>query len=285
MEGTGGQGGEGGLALILFAGEAREGDLPEQLVRRGFRVLAIDTLRGGRGHDVSRPEVWAAIWNLVRAGEVSCIFIGTPCASFSIAHSPRLRSRRAPEGRPDRLATDSPWRAYILKHNYLASLTAQLATMAHALDIPWAIENPADRGDRHGIAWWETHADHAPLWMMPCMQRLREHTAAAQFTFAQCAYGAATQKWTTVWCSLSLQVPLDTLRTHPCPHGFGAHRQVAYGRGAFGRALAAEAAAYPPAMCAELAAAFMHAVAQVGIGDGGEGDGLGTGEGRSLIHS
>ncbi len=77
--------------------------------------------------------------------------------------------------------------------------------MAHALGIPWAIENPAaDRGDRHGIAWWETHADHAPLWMMPCMQRLREHTAAAQFTFAQCAFGAATQKWTTVWCPLSL---------------------------------------------------------------------------------
>ncbi len=97
---------------------------------------------------------------------------------------------------------------------------------------------------------------------MPCMRRLRETTGAAELTFAQCAFGAPTQKWTTVWCSSSMQVPLDTLRERGCTHGRTAHPQVAYGRDAHGRSLAAAAAAYPRELCAYLAQALMHAVAE-----------------------
>jgi hypothetical protein len=228
-----GQPGQGGgrLALVLFAGEAREDNLPEQLGRRGFRVLAVDTARGGQGHDVARPEVWRAIWNLVRSGEVACVFMGKPRASYSVAHRPQLRSRRSPEGIPAALASDSAWRAYLLKHNRLAALTAELAHLADGLGIPWAIENPADRGVRSSPAWWAAHADHAPLWAMPCMWRLMAATGACELTFAQCAFGAAAQKWTTVWCARSLQVPLAPLHTRSCAHG---HEVVAHGRDAEG---------------------------------------------------
>ena len=223
--------------------------MPEQLERRGFRVLAVDTARGGRGHDVLRPEVWKTIVNLVLSGEVACIFMGTPCASYSIAHKPQLRSRRSPEGIPAALAADSMWRAYLLKHNRLAELTAELAGLAHKLGIPWAIENPADRGDKNSLAWWEAHANHAPLWAMPCMRRLREATGAGEFTFTQCAFGSETQKWTTIWCANSMNPALAPLRARLCAHGRDGHTAVAYGRDAQGVSRAAAAAAYPRELC------------------------------------
>eukprot|EP00965_Chrysotila_dentata_P139094 4599715-Pleurochrysis_carterae.AAC.1 len=89
-----------------------------------------------------------------------------------MAHQPRLRSRERPDGvdpMPRR------WVRYVRKHNRLAAFTARLILAAHGADVPWAVENPADCGDASGPAWWPRMADHAPLWLLPCM---REATAA-----------------------------------------------------------------------------------------------------------
>jgi hypothetical protein len=41
----------------------------------------------------------------------------------------------------------------------------RLVTAAEAAGTPWAIENPADRGDESSPAYWRIHRDHAPLWL------------------------------------------------------------------------------------------------------------------------
>ena len=58
-----------------------------------------------------------------------------------------------------------PWTRYLEKHNLIGSFTARLVTAAEAAGTPWAIENPADRGDESSPAYWRIHRDHAPLWL------------------------------------------------------------------------------------------------------------------------
>ena len=54
-----------------------------------------------------------------------------------------------------------PWTRYLQKHNLIGSFTARLVTAAEAAGTPWAIENPADRGDESSPAYWRIHRDHA----------------------------------------------------------------------------------------------------------------------------
>eukprot|EP00965_Chrysotila_dentata_P088062 2907108-Pleurochrysis_carterae.AAC.1 len=81
-----------------------------------MRVVAVDTARGGADHDVLRPEVAARLLGWVRSGRFAVVFAAPPCASFSVAHVPQLRSRSEPEGiRP----VPAEWAAYVRKHNAL----------------------------------------------------------------------------------------------------------------------------------------------------------------------
>jgi hypothetical protein len=58
----------------------------------------------------------------IRAAEFDCVFVATPCSSYSVLHDPQLRSVPAePEGIEP---IPEAWRAYLLKHNYLADFTA-----------------------------------------------------------------------------------------------------------------------------------------------------------------
>eukprot|EP00965_Chrysotila_dentata_P085535 2821514-Pleurochrysis_carterae.AAC.1 len=93
----------------------------------------------------------------------------------------------------------------------MAEFTAALVTAAEAVGTPWALENPADCGDPRGLAWWPRFAEHAPLWLLPIMQEALGRAGAEYVTFAQCALGAATRKYTTVACAASLRPRLRQL--------------------------------------------------------------------------
>ena len=240
--------------LIVFAGPGSERDLAAHLRARGLHVVAIDTKQGGEQHNVLRPQPRRHLLDAVRRGDFTSVFIATPCQSYSIAHRPQLRSRRQPLGLQN---TPSEWARYLGKHNELAQFTADLVAAAHAAGASWVIENPADRGDRRSPAFWEKHADHAPLWLQPAVATAIAGAAGArEATFAQCAFGATTQKWTTVAYSSDLEGLLAPLRQRPCDHGATAHDGRAHGRAADGSSLSAASAAYPLAMNAFLASAL-----------------------------
>eukprot|EP00965_Chrysotila_dentata_P031005 1032473-Pleurochrysis_carterae.AAC.1 len=90
------------------------------------------------------------------------------------------------------------WAPYVDKHNRLARFTAALVTAARRAEVPWAMENPADCGNSGGPAWWPRMADHAPIWLMPCIRDALLDAGADAVTFAQCALGAKARKYTTV---------------------------------------------------------------------------------------
>eukprot|EP00965_Chrysotila_dentata_P148978 4920427-Pleurochrysis_carterae.AAC.1 len=116
---------------------------------------------------------------------------------------------------------------------------------AQAAGAAWMVENPANCGDRSGVAWWPRFDDHAPLWLLPRVSAALEKTRAGKMTFVQYALGAPAGKYTTVAFSPSARAHLSALETAVCTHGEGGHQQVAHGRDEAGRARAAAAAAYP----------------------------------------
>ena len=201
----------------------------------------IDTKVGGVGHDVRRPHVGGRILDRVRRGDYDLVFAAPPCESFSVRHRPQLRSRKQPGG----LQNAPPeWRAYLQKHNELATWTTELARTAHRAGALWAVENPADRGDRASNAHWRGMEDHAPLWVQRCVEQLAAHASPAKRTFAYCAFGADHQKYTTVmhdhdWFELA------QLDERQCEHGREQHAEQLSGRLPSGESRAGRAAAYP----------------------------------------
>ena len=54
-----------------------------------------------------------------------------------------------------------PWIRYLEKHNLIGSFTARLVAAAESAGTPWAIENPADRGDASSPAYGVESLDSA----------------------------------------------------------------------------------------------------------------------------
>eukprot|EP00965_Chrysotila_dentata_P235987 6201078-Pleurochrysis_carterae.AAC.1 len=192
---------------------------------------------GGRDHDFTRLEVGEKMIGWVHAGRFHAFFAALPCESFSVAHIPQLCTRMHPTGVTPLLKR---WARYLAKYNLLADFTAQLITAAHAAEVFWAIENPADCGEVRGVAWWPRFASHPPV------------------TFAQCALGAAVRKSTTIATAPGMRVYAGRLVEAQCTHGTGAHGGVAHGRDADGAPQARAAAAYPAEMNAAIADMTLH---------------------------
>ena len=239
--------------LIVFAGSGR-GDtrLAACLERAGFAVLEIDIRIGGDAHDLSIAKVFEVLLARVARGEFVAIFAAPPCATFSIAHEPQLRSALQPSG----LSTvPAEWKVYLLKHTALAERTAQLLLAAEQQALPWMVENPSWRGDESSPAYWEEFADHGALWKLPSYVALAALVSTSEVTFAQCELGTLWQKYTTLLgsCDLIRRMPaLDGLR---CRHS--SHAETARGRRPSGSSRSAESACYPPLMSAIVADSFV----------------------------
>ena len=194
----------------------------------------------------------------IRAAEFDAVFLATPCSSYSVRHTPRLRSAAEPEG-----ITPVPaeWRAYVEKHNLLADFSALAIDACRATRTPVGLENPADRGVGTSPAYWAEHAEHGSLWRMPCVARALGAYRASFATFAQCSFAAPAQKWTTIASAGGLDAPLAGLGTarYDCHHEGRAHHELLTGRDAEGRSRAGKAAAYPAALNELLAAALVAA--------------------------
>ena len=244
-------------ALVVFSGPEHDNDLANHLRRQGIHATVIDTRVGGIHHDVLRNGLGKRLELAIQRGDFDAVFIATPCSSYSVAHRPQLRSRGDLRG----LRTaPSAWRLYLNKHDELAALSARLIRAADHSSTPWALENPADRGDRDSHAWWPKYASHAPIWLMEPIRKALLDVGAHSFTFAQCNFQAPVQKYTTIACSSDLATPLRPLADLHCRHGHQAHASQAHGLAPDGTSRAAAAAAYPPAMNAFIADAIASCV-------------------------
>ena len=183
-------------ALILFSGPAgRRDGLAAFFWQLGYTVEEVDIRIGGAAHDLADRRVATAYLARISAGEYCFVFVAPPCSSFSVAHSPRLRSHAEVEGVQP---VPSEWRAYLRKHNALADFAAAAASAAEAAGALWMVENPADRADRHSVAYWPRFADCGAIWRMPAFVELEHRARPSKALLAQCALNAPAQQLTTL---------------------------------------------------------------------------------------
>eukprot|EP00965_Chrysotila_dentata_P054106 1795716-Pleurochrysis_carterae.AAC.1 len=63
------------------------------------------------------------------------------------------------------------------------------------------------------MAWWPRFTSHAPLWLYPPIRDALQSSGAETITFAQCALGAETRKFTSIAVAEGLRAHVDTLRS------------------------------------------------------------------------
>jgi len=218
-------------------------------------VDAVDTVRGGGPHDLSREETQEALLRAVERQRYQLVWLGIPCASFSVlwtqALRPTLRDRLYPSGRPDLPPT---WQRYVMQHNALAGFSAAIALLAWEASATFVIENPVDRGLRRSPHFRWAWRNHAPLWLLPSIRALASVVQPRWITFAQCAWSSDFQKWTTLMVGGRHARHLDVFNDMPCRHS--RHARVARGYDGDGASNAVPAGEYPTLMCAAVAAAI-----------------------------
>ena len=253
-----------GVGVHLFAGpsEVSQG-FADEARARGWGVLEVDLL-SQPAYDLLDDATYHSLLASARAGRIRFLLAGIPCETYSVARWRRshgstarpLRVRGESAPRPDLTWQES---LAVAKADLLAERTCRLCQEVQAAGGVYAIENPPDRSDGpYSGPFWTS--DHAPLWHLPCMRRLRQATGAMMIGFSQCMLGAATQKATNLMVSPALFPHLSWLQAWQCNHrhtpGYPAHADLAVGWDEWWRSRSRRAASYPPVLNASLARGF-----------------------------
>ena len=190
-----------------------------------------------------------ALLSAVSAGDFDVVWLGTPCASFSIlwlegdAQPPRSRAQ------PDGVDGLPSWqRRYLDLHNAFVSFSKEVALATFEAGGTYVIENPVDYGYRVSPHFrWAARA-HCPLWLATPMRRLAEATRPSWASGTQCGFGGDFKKPTTLMSAGPKARRLRSFNELRCTHA--SHARSAVGVNEAGRNNSADAAAYPPLMCA-----------------------------------
>ncbi|CAE7368485.1 unnamed protein product [Symbiodinium necroappetens] len=147
--------------LDLFSGV---GGVARALVRHGCPwVLTFDCLRGA-SEDLSAGTLQRELLELLRLGAFLCVGGSPPCASFSRALAPPVRSAAAPAGVPHlppgvfaKVVRDNRWSAWLL----------ELKCVAQAAGVLFWFENP-DLSFLWRMPGWEEEANEDRHQLLSC---------------------------------------------------------------------------------------------------------------------
>jgi hypothetical protein len=240
----------------------------------GLQCIDIDTANVGphgelaEYNDLSSDQLWEVISRDLQSGRITSLWFGTPCTTFSKAREvrpgpPPLRDMDHLYGLPKASLTTAQYEQVRLG-TYHALKTAELATEAHRLGVPFAIENPEP---------WEGHVS---MFLLPEFKRLAGLPEVRVSNFDQCMVGAETTKPTRI---LYYKLPLSSLDKR-CNHQkqwwnytdwqgkpqrrWGAHPPLAQRKRGDGTPATAAAAVYPTELNRVIAEAIGQAVGPSG---------------------
>ena len=227
------------IFLELFSGS---GNLSVAVRRKGVSVLSFD-IKDGDDHDITHPVVLDTLEGWIRSGCVAGISFAVPCVSFSVARRGPwgsswgpLRSRDYPHGIPG-LGPDDLDK--IRTGDRCLRAACRLLRAAISCQVPAWFENPV------GSLMWSAKP-FAPL--------LKTADLA---TLDFCQFGAPWRKRTR-WASWNAAA-LDPIARRCGGHGgicsrSGTPHVVLQGYDSARKCLRTQAAAaYPPALCSQLA--------------------------------
>lgn len=194
------------MALILFSGRPRPGDLAESLNNLGWLVCSVDTA-AITPTNVLIDTVWSKIERDIGLGMFDCIWLKTPSSTFSpLRNSPAgpkpLRSVERIQGLPDGQLRPAEQKQ-LKEANLLVNRSVSAAEIQLALGKPWGWESP-DHGE-----------GKVAIWKMPNVWALRERDNTAEVNFDQCRTGLTTVRPTKL---LSYKLDFSSLDGIRCNH-------------------------------------------------------------------
>ena len=146
---------------------------------------------GGPGpHDLSSDALWVTLHEDLTQGRYQCVFMGTPCETFSRARNtpPGPRPLRTPEhiyGLPKGQLKE--WEHdQVRMGTYFALQSSKTAALATAKGVPWALENPEPLGNP------------VSLFELPEFQELARQPEVQALGLDQCTVGAISRKPTRI---------------------------------------------------------------------------------------
>ena len=195
------------IALILFSGRSRPGDLHNQLVNLGWIVCSVD-MAAPIKTNLLDDGIWEKILADIRLGMYEAVWVATPCGSLSPLREnqpgPRpLRTVEKIQGKPKEELTQGEQRQ-LREANVLVSRSATAGITQVEADRIFGLENP-DHGP-----------DRPSLWLMPSIKKLEACAGMKSVHFDQCRTGLETTKPTKIILHKAELEQLDGLRcNHP----------------------------------------------------------------------
>lgn len=242
------------VVLWLCAGRSHKDDIQAVATARGVRVLPIDIVRGGSGHDLRRPVVRQALRQLCeeilpagRTPAVVAAHIASPCRSFSPLNAGlKLRTVEAPDGEK----APSDFATYIVAENAIIAECAYVARTLMQRGAPVTWENSPILGQDDVPWYWEDRKTCASLWHTTAFRELAAEHSVVRVTAAMCRFGSKYRKYFTVMAPARMKSTLAPLVGRWCPESGGrhAHHPPAHGFDSAGNSHAAAAGQYPRAL-------------------------------------
>ena len=251
--------------VYLFAGASRRGDIREHLQSLADNQFHLELkeldLELHHSHDLSKTKLWDDLYSEIDQGKVDVLLWSPPCNTFSRARhnfkhgGPRpLRSAAWPLGFPW-LRTQDQETAQTA--NFFVFQCLEAARRMHLQNKFFWGEHPEDLG--------KTKSGDTPasIWQLPVVRELAELTSAACWPIHQCIFGAPSSKPTRLMSNLpsclqhGQQWPTfdeNGFYSGPlgrCPHEF--HEPLLGFNVQLQKWNTADSAAYPAAMCRDIA--------------------------------
>ena len=146
-----------GIALYLFAGPNRRSSIGSVLQELGWKIVEVDILQGGRGHDLTHKDVQEKLLHRIRGGEFSLLLLSPPCDTFTRV---KFANDWGPKpGRTAEYLRGFPWLVGASGHNVKLANTLvdfSFKAMLEHLRIPSSmlvLEFPEDLGAISSGKW------------------------------------------------------------------------------------------------------------------------------------
>jgi hypothetical protein len=183
--------------MLFLCGGTNEGSESFAVIGAAIpevHVLNYDTANGEQ-YDLLEAATQRRLLRELSEGQFTFVFASPLCRTYSIVHSPSLRSPAHPRGLPN---LPERYRALVDNDTRLALFTLRVLARAAELDIPWAFEHPSPRDDPASPAHWPRFAEQGTIWHYAAMQALLAASSTDNFDFAQCARGSSFQNHTRI---------------------------------------------------------------------------------------
>jgi len=235
------------VALELFSGTGHF----SSAWRRGHKTKHIDILEldlcHGEHNDLMLPKVRHKIAGWISNQLVCCVWMGTPCSSWSRARdrpglAPPLRSNQCLMGLPNLKPHDAK---KVHVGNVLMKASAYILHLCSRHAVPAAIENPST----------------SRIWLARPLVQAQRWQAAREILLDFCQYGTPWRKRTKILCVHANLLPASKLCTgrKTCSATGVPHVQLAGIHNEEFRTLTAQP--YPKPLCRELCHHFASALA------------------------